>query len=133
MKENGFCRIMEKNGKPSGNFYVDWNRYAKECLSGKFYDEVISTSIAETIITNPPSKQVCWGHSLDWKKNIKSPSNSQELIGAVCRIRNNLFHGGKSGDVDHDRNDNLVREGIQVLLLSLVYCENVRHVFEGNY
>jgi hypothetical protein len=57
----------------------------------------------------------------------------QELFVAVRRVRNNLFHGRKSGDPDEDRNANLISEAIAVLIEALKRCEDLRAHFEGRF
>jgi len=48
-------------------------------------------------------------------------------------VRNNLFHGGKSGDKDHDRNDELIKDAIQVIIEAVESNEDLKACFEGLY
>lgn len=87
--------------------------------------------IAPTLLNTPPSKQVLSSdRTLDWEEGT-SPQNVQELFGAVRRVRNNLVHGGKSGDEVSDRNDALVAEAIEVLKEALRWHDDLRSKFEG--
>jgi hypothetical protein len=69
---------------------------------------------------------------------MERPKNTQQLLEAICMVRNNLFHGGKSGDPDADysdprRNQNLIAESQWVLGLALERHDDVRFAFEGRY
>lgn len=59
------------------------------------------------------------------------PTNIQSLADAVKRVRNNLFHGGKAGDQDSDRNDELEKESILFLLEAIAVDETFRKTFEN--
>ena len=72
------------------------------------------------------------GSLLGWDE-VKPVENCQELFGALRRVRNNLFHGGKSGDVDHDRNDELIENSVHILIEALKCHADVRLRFEGKY
>jgi hypothetical protein len=70
--------------------------------------------------------------------SMERPKNTQQLLEAVCMVRNNLFHGGKSGDPDADysdphRNEKLIAESQWVLGLALERHNDVRFAFEGRY
>jgi hypothetical protein len=70
------------------------------------------------ILATPPKKQVVKDGGLEWEKNTPTASEIKSLLIYVCRIRNNLFHGGKfpEGPVyDVARDRDLLREGISIL------------------
>lgn len=47
-------------------------------------------------VANPPKKQVVKNGLLDWAESPPDHKSKTELIlRLVCRVRNNLFHGGK--------------------------------------
>lgn len=116
----------------NGEVEVDWDKFANKALKADFLTKVRNERIAPTILANPASKQIIEGTSLAWK-DAALPTNVQDLMGAVRRIRNNLVHGGKSGDKDSDRNDALVSEAIEVLLEALRADGAVRNMFEGKW
>jgi hypothetical protein len=120
-----------KAGK-NGEVEVDWDKFANQSLTACFFKKIESDGIAPTILTKPASKQIIEGTSLAWK-DTALPKNVQDLMGAVRRIRNNLVHGGKSGDRDSDRNNALVSEAIEVLLEALRADADVRNMFEGKW
>lgn len=65
-------------------------------------------AIARQVGDDPPK------YELDWEATA-IPKNASDLIGAVQRIRNNLFHGDKSNP-DHARNLILVRAACAILV-----------------
>ncbi|WP_299965797.1 hypothetical protein [uncultured Roseobacter sp.] len=85
-----------------------------------------------TILAEPPSKQVVVNERLDWKPGVV-PNNIQHLFVAIRRVRDNLLHGGKAGDIDHHRNANLVSESIAVLLEVLKFDEELRMMVEDRH
>ena len=111
---------------------ADWDSFANKGLGPEFFYKVTRQKIAQTILERPPSKQIISDGDIDWQSTLP-PTDIQTLIGAVCRVRNNLFHGGKSGDIDAERNDKLIEESIAILLWALEACEDVRWPFEGKY
>jgi hypothetical protein len=127
LKEIGYG----KSGK-NGEVDVAWDSFANEGLGGAFLEKIRGSAVAPTILAKPPSKQVLQGTSLSWEKGTP-PASVQELIGAVRRVRNNLVHGGKSGDEDSDRNDKLVAEAIGVLTEALRCHAELCYRFEGKY
>ena len=100
-------------GKHNGEATVLWDKFANECLGRDFFQYIRKQGIAPTLLSKPPSMQVVDG-ALGWKK-VPPPGNVQDLFGAVRRVRNNLFHGGKSGDPDADRNAKLVLAALETL------------------
>ncbi len=107
-------------------------KFANEGLKADFLQRVRERNIAPTILSNPPSKQILNGSTLAWEGKA-APKNIQDFIGAVRRVRNNLVHGGKSGDPDADRNAILVSEAIEVLLEALRSHDDLRVMFEGKW
>ena len=86
------------------------------------------------MIGDPPKRQILDDRGkLEFSEAV-AVTNVQELFGAVRRVRNNLFHGGKSGDPDQSRNNVLILESIYVLgeILKFVAPE-FKMRFEGRY
>ncbi len=129
LKEDGFS--------PNANdAQVDWGRVTQE-LGCTFYTSIQESGKAETIMRRPPKKQVSRDHRLEWKPQ-DPPENVHELFEAIRRVRNNLVHGGKSGDPEDDpddphRNENLIREAQWIVEQALHKMETVRIHFEGLY
>jgi hypothetical protein len=100
---------------------ADWSSFAKT-LGPEFFDRVVSDRIAETLITDPPRKQLREG--LKWQRRGDGPlKNIDELFTiGVCRVRNSLIHGEKfvgGQDGQWDRDCKLVCEALEVLQLAL--------------
>ncbi len=128
LKENGFIRAGYKD-----EVIVCWDLFANKCLGKDFFVQIQNNQIAPKLLNIPPSKQILIEGKLEWDKNPQPPTDIQSLLVAVRRVRNNLLHGGKSGDIDNQRNNELVQESIGILLLALQKCDEIRDVFEGRY
>ncbi|WP_299736921.1 hypothetical protein [uncultured Roseobacter sp.] len=124
LKEIGYYRAGSGEGAE-----VCWDQFVNNRLGPAFFERIKEAQVAATILAKPPSKQVVVNGSLDWKAGVV-PNNIQDLFVAIRRVRNNLLHGGKGGDVDHDRNADLVSESIAVLLEALRVDEDLRMMFE---
>jgi hypothetical protein len=89
----------------------------------------------EYILNNPPRKQVNDNGVIRWKAASPSQSNeTKDLIVYVCRIRNNLFHGGKfTGGYleDFDRDFSLVKAALCILKEIVNFNVKVRNAFYG--
>jgi hypothetical protein len=127
LKDAGFGRAGRRDVVE-----VAWNTFANEGLTSHFMEKVIAEGIAPTLLTRPPSHQVLKGGALEWQEAVP-PATVQDLLGAVCRVRNNLVHGGKHGDEDADRNEALVAEALAVLMEALHANEDVRYRFENRW
>lgn len=130
LKESGF--LPEKDGRALAN----WNAFAG-ALTMDFFDDVVRSGRADTLLHNPPKRQISRNRSLSFEPT-EAPKNTQQLLEAICMVRNNLFHGGKSGDPDADysdphRNEKLIAESQWVLELALERHNDVRFAFEGRY
>ena len=131
LKENGFC----VKAKTSQYVYaqVDWCKF-NEYLGEEFFCKVKRLRIARVLIHSPPQRQIAddTGH-LDWKKTTNSVSDTGDLMIAVRRVRNNLFHGGKHGDPDGDRNGDLICDALRVIDYILQHDPDLQRSFEGKY
>ena len=129
LKEAGF-------GPRNGAALVEWGRVANE-LGPDFLKAVGASGRATTILQKPPKKQITREHSLEWD-DAKACSSVHDLVLALQRVRNNLLHGGKSGDPDSKsadpaRNETLIAEAQWVVEQALWRMDDVRMHFEGNY
>jgi hypothetical protein len=112
---------------------VDWDAYAKEKLGTAFWDKIKGAKEAEVLIQKPPKKQtVNQSCDLGWVE-CAQVSSIQDLFGAVRRVRNNLFHGGKSGDPDADRNTALYVAALFVIDQVLKEDDVLLTSFSGSY
>lgn len=128
LKEIGYCKNAGNQ-----NAEVDWDRFANERLGASFFDAMKAEGNVNVLLETPPKRQIvddqgylCW-------KQVGAVSNIQELVGSIRRVRNNLFHGGKSGDPDKDRNIALVGDALFVIDAILRHDHDLRMMFEGSY
>ncbi|WP_417809705.1 hypothetical protein [Thioclava sp.] len=112
---------------------VQWDRYAKEKLGSAFWSEIKKATSAAALIESPPKRQVVdKGGNLAWEDS-GAVRSVQELVGALRRVRNNLFHGGKSGDIDAERNARLYAASFYVIEQILIEDDIVQTIFTGQY
>jgi hypothetical protein len=91
---------------------------------------------AGILLTDPPRKQVFTDGQLNWRSAGPAGDEAQNLVAAVKRVRNNLFHGGKyspEGTYLSARSVELVRCVRAVLeeLLQLPALNDVAGRFHG--
>lgn len=125
LKAIGFAE-MDRNNRLA----VSWTRFVNECLDG-FFQEMRDSGKANTLITQPPSHQEIDANRVLSFRAAGAVRDTSALIGALQRVRNNLFHGGKAGDPDHNRNDILIAEAIEVITEMLLRHNTLREAFEG--
>ncbi|RLK44973.1 hypothetical protein [Cupriavidus plantarum] len=104
-----------------------WPLFADD-LGADFFDEVVNSGHAETLIARPPNTQAILADgTLGWKVN-PPVKNTRELIDAVRKVRDNLLHGGKYRDDGYgkpamvegsERDETLLRESLNVLAMAL--------------
>ena len=89
----------------------------------------------EYILNNPPQKQTNENGVIKWKPVDPSQRNrTKNLIMYICRIRNNLFHGGKfvGGYLEEfDGDFTLVKCALLILKEIVNFNEKVRNAFYG--
>lgn len=123
-KHNRFLMHKEAGSDAKAN----WQEFGN-ALGSAFFDRIKNEKLAETLIDLPPKKQiVIEDGNCDFRKE-NSPTRSSELFTTVCRVRNNLFHGGKP--VIDERSEKLIRESLVVLNEALLACDDVRRTFRG--
>ena len=112
---------------------VDWVRFANEQLGQDFWREIKLADKVQVLIQTPPKKQVVDERgNLSWQERGEVVS-VQELIAALNGVRNNLFHGGKSGDPDGNRNANLILAALFLVDQVLKTDDNLHARFCGMY
>ncbi len=132
-----FALKEARYSRGDGPAKVDWRRVA-DALGNDFWEAITASRLAATILDSPPKQQWIGAYGLEWRDS-PAPTNTHELFLAVRRIRNNLFHGGKSGDPEFDtnggpsRSTTLLSEAHSVIEQALLKLEDVRLHFEGKY
>lgn len=112
---------------------VDWVRFANDQLGADFWQSIKLADEIQVLINAPPKKQIVdeRGH-LIWQDRGEVVS-VQELIAALNGVRNNLFHGGKSGDPDGNRNADLIRAALYLVDQVLKEHDVLHTSFSGAY
>jgi len=131
LKRCGFLKDL-----PSGVAMADWAEFGKEIRRN------LAASRAEALIKaveylrrNPPSLQIVTTGALDWQTvPMGTDPSPAEILGAVCRVRNNLFHGGKfaSGPIAEPGRDRRLIESCTVILEECILLHPcVRECFDS--
>jgi len=112
---------------------VQWDRYANQKLGTAFWNEIKGATSAMVLIQTPPKRQVVdQDGNLVWEET-GAVTSVQELVGALRRVRNNLFHGGKNGDPDADRNARLYAASLYIIDQILKEDDVIQTSFTGNH
>jgi hypothetical protein len=85
-------------------------------------------------LASPPKKQVLIEDHLDWSNNLPDhKSQSELLLRLVCRVRNNLFHGGKFNGhwFEPQRSELLLQHGLVILKAVVNAHPLVRAAYEN--
>ena len=86
------------------------------------------------ILNSPPKKQVVVNGGLEWDATPPQAQHEMELaLGFICRVRNNLFHGGKFNGrwFEPERSGELMRSSLIVLTWCRDVCVDVRQAYES--
>ena len=125
LKRAGFYRHDRNNAEPN------WTCFSESAPVKRVLDDPVDTGLKEAIqhiLNHPPRKQVVENGGLAWSDQPPdATSQSGRVLGFVCRVRNNLFHGekqfmllgGSGGGSDRDKK--LIEAGIEVLR----YCKEI--------
>ncbi|MCK9420813.1 MAG: hypothetical protein M0R70_15765 [Nitrospirae bacterium] len=113
---------------------ADWQKYARkniELLENN-KEEPVNKAIA--LLTNlPPKKQILSKGQLGWSvDHFNGVFGLGRLFTLLCRIRNNLFHGGKfpeGPEEDISRDRDLIDAGITIMQACLDADEMLRQSF----
>lgn len=112
---------------------ANWGAFAKEVQPA--FEKPSSAEIAAAIdyyLAHPPKKQVLHGEVLGWDDEQPNHTSKAELIlRLVCRVRNNLFHGGKFNDnwFAPQRSEELFVHGISILRAAIAAHSKVSEAY----
>lgn len=125
LKEAGFFRAHRSEGvKP------DWPGFARLAGVWDVMEHLKGDATACKLFGAPPQRQVVCGDVVTWA-DAPAVGDAQGLIDAIKRVRNNLFHGGKSGA--DPRDDELCSAATVALRALLEVDDRVRAAFLGQY
>lgn len=108
----------------------DWRQFAFDVAQ---WLQVTPNSDLEKAITylndEPPQVQM---RELGWQREaLRGDTMVARAFDATCRVRNNLFHGGKHSPHSPDgRDERLVRSALEVLVACLHQNDDLRGMFE---
>ena len=127
LKRAGY--IQGRNGvKP------DWDEYArcKRAILGQIMEGPADEAV-RFLQEVPPKKQVIRNGKLGWEPDSYTGKfDLARLLTLVCRVRNNLFHGGKfqeGPEEDISRDRQLMEASLKVLQACLDTDHGLRSVF----
>lgn len=141
LKASGYYkRKPERRGRPDGepNYpeaAPDWDRFANEQpeIQDLLNDPKLDPAI-EYLAKDPPWHEVVKDGALSFQQKQGEIRTTHDLLLAVRRVRNNLFHGAKTplGPMnDPVRNQELIRGCMAVLREILKRCPNVSQKFDA--
>lgn len=125
LKEAGFVQADRH-----GSAMPDWKRFSSLEPTRLVVAKIRNDVLAPELTVRPPKRQVATSFGWEWR-DVQATEDAASLVGAIRRVRNNLFHGGKSGP--DPRDDLLCRESVACLLALLEVDDGVAAAFEGRY
>lgn len=123
IKEHGYVNMYHGYASPA------WWRFADNVAK---YLQVSAGSELATAIdflnNNAPQVQI---DAHEWEhKSLHGSTNIARAVDAACRVRNNLFHGGKHTPHSPDgRDEKLLRQSLVVLFACLEQCDLLRTTY----
>jgi hypothetical protein len=112
---------------------ANWSAFAAEVE--EIFDTPASHELRraiEYLVNHPPKKQIIHGGLLEWDERLPDYKSKAELVlRLVCRIRNNLFHGGKFNGhwFMPQRSEELMVHGLIVLKACVQNHQQVREAY----
>lgn len=98
---------------------ASWTKYAAEVARVIEAPQAQDLECAVAYFTDhPPKKQVVENGILDWDETLLDHKSKAELILLlVCRVRNNVFHGGKFNGrwFEPQRSEDLMQHALVIL------------------
>jgi len=123
LKVSGFLKTGDGKADP------DWDAFSNCCEMKQLFEEIRSGNATACdkmryILERPPKKQIAQSGRLMWDDPPPPVDSSQDYFGAVRRVRNNLFHGGKfnSEFFEPERSAKLLEA-----VLCVLKCARERH------
>jgi hypothetical protein len=131
LKEAGFLTSIEAEA----NAKADWSCFSK-CVQAEYSrnQEQAFVKAVACLLDKPPKKQIVKGDgSLGFRKPTETRRDIDWVLTLVCRVRNNLFHGGKSSEREFysERDGILMRSSLIVLNSCLDWNDQVKTYYIG--
>lgn len=116
------------------NAEADWKAFAAEIQPAlEQADEEVRRAVA-FILAEPPRKQINVNGRIEWDNTQPDADHEAELVlRYICRIRNNLFHGGKFNGhwFQPERSGQLMQSALVVLNHCREACPNVAQAYRA--
>jgi hypothetical protein len=78
-------------------------------------------------------KQIVTANGLDWRDVVRdNVHEARYVLVSIGRIRNNLFHGGKSLKLSVERDTQLIAAGLAILRAVLPLHKEVKRWFDDD-
>lgn len=112
---------------------ADWGTFAAQVIVVFDVPPNAETEGAiQYYLAHPPKKQVLLDGVLSWSTTLPNHQNQAELVlRLVCRVRNNLFHGGKFNGhwFEPQRSEELLHRGLVILRAAVSGHSKVREAY----
>lgn len=116
---------------------ADWDRFARDYNSS--FTPERTAKLKSSIVyleARPPKKQIVRSGTLGWKDvRQQNTQRLQQILCAVRRVRNNLFHGGKfpDGPIEEPGRDTRLLQSCMIILEECLRLDyEVRRNFNSN-
>jgi hypothetical protein len=121
------------NARDTRNAKADWEKFGKNINDSLMNsgDETVKVAV-EYMLNSPPKKQVVKGGNLDWDNTPPTASTEGgKVLLCVCRVRNNLFHGGKFNGkwFAPERSGILIEHSLTILRACRDFEEDVKKAY----
>lgn len=115
---------------------ASWAKYAVEVANViENPQELVLSDAITYFIEYPPKKQIIRDGALDWDEALPNHQSRAELILLlICRVRNNLFHGGKFNGrwFEPQRSEHLIQHALTILKACGQSHARVYEAYAGN-
>ncbi|WP_230432447.1 hypothetical protein [Plesiomonas shigelloides] len=118
-----------------GNAMANWATFAEavEVLIQEPNNKQLHDAI-EFIFQNPPKKQMILNDKICWSNvHPNRKLMADNLLVYVCRVRNNLFHGGKFNGhwFEPERSEQLIKNSLIILNACINSVQRTRDSYHG--
>lgn len=127
LKENKYLKKHQRGAKAEPS----WEKFQEKHKA----EYVVSNEASQLIELHPKRQIISEQGGLDWRpvgvSHCKDNDDLCRVIAMLNAVRNNLFHGGKHGDVDVDSRE----RNLKLLKLSKIVLDQLARLadFESDY
>jgi hypothetical protein len=110
---------------------ADWQKFASSIGVSDVFGRLEQDADARYLVRFPPKIRVVDNGRLVWSTTTPQVKNLPDVCGMILRVRNNLFHGDKSGG-GSERDEQLLIASIRALELMLEANDRVRDAYHSD-